>query len=138
MRCTRRSTRPPPSDWTPAPRRGATSPPSWRSAADAAVLRRDGTRWIVDVDDRSVVVPDLVGVGYLGDLLARPGDEIDAVDLCRGTTVEGVSQDLVDRTTLDVYRRRVVEIDRLLDAARQHRTDPPRRAPRGRARRTAP
>ena len=88
------------------------------AVSDAAVLQRDGTRWIVAVDDRRVVVPDLVGVGYLGDLLARPGDEIDAVDLCGGATVEGVSQDLIDRASLDVYRRRVEEIDRLLDAAR--------------------
>ena len=87
-------------------------------ATDAAVLRRDGTRWVVDVDDRCVVVPDLVGLSYIGSLLARPGDEIEAVDLCGGTTVEGSSDDVIDRDALAAYRRRVRQIDDLLEVAR--------------------
>ena len=56
---------------------------------DAAVLRRDGEQWVVDVDDRRVVVPDLVGFRYLGWLLAHPGDEISAVELCGGASIHG-------------------------------------------------
>jgi hypothetical protein len=101
---------------------------TWRGRAeelagdtDAAILRREGARWIVDVDNRQIVVPDLVGLSYLGSLLARPGDEIEAVELCGGATVEGSTQQLVDRGTLDAYRRRVQEIDRQLDVARDAR-----------------
>jgi hypothetical protein len=57
------------------------------------------------------VTPDLVGVQYLGTLLTNPGTEIPAVELCGGAALEQGSQELVDRETLDAYRRRVAEID---------------------------
>ena len=85
----------------------------------AAVLRRDGSRWIVDVGTRKVVAPDLVGFSYLGSLLARPGDEIAAVDLCGGATVEASAHELVDHDTVAAYRRRVGEIDAQLESARR-------------------
>lgn len=85
------------------------------------VLRHEGSSWIVDVGERQIVAPELVGFSYLGTLLAHPGDEIAAVDLCGGTAVETVTHELVDRQTLDAYRRRVAEIDRLLETARAAR-----------------
>jgi len=99
----------------------------WRGAVDelcddeptTAVLRREGGRWIVASGQHHVVAPDLVGFTYLGSLLARPGDEIAASELCGGAVVEGTGHDLVDRETLDSYRRRVAEIDRLLQRARE-------------------
>lgn len=84
---------------------------------DDVVLRRDGSRWVVDLDDRQVTVPDLVGVGYLGDLLANPGHEIAALELCGGSAVEGAHHELIDRQALAAYRRRVNEIDALLETA---------------------
>ncbi len=84
---------------------------------DAAVLRRDGEQWVVDVDDRQVIVPDLVGFRYLGWLLAHPGDEISAVELCGGASIPEAGYELLDRDALGAYRRRVQEIDRLLESA---------------------
>ena len=86
---------------------------------DMAVLRRDGRRWIVASGQHHVVAPDLVGFSYLGNLLARPGDEIAAAELCGGSSVESAGHDLVDRETLDSYRRRVAEIDRMLQRAQE-------------------
>jgi tetratricopeptide (TPR) repeat protein len=79
--------------------------------ADVGVLRKDGDRWIVVAGSRRAVTPDLVGVQYLGTLLTNPGAEIPAVELCGGTTLEQGGQELVDRETVDAYRRRVAEID---------------------------
>lgn len=93
-------------------------------AADA-VLRREGNRWIVAAGEHRVVAPDLVGFGYLGTLLANPGKEIPAVELCGGSTVEQAGHDVLDRDALDSYRQRVRQIDDDLaeaDAA----TDPAR------------
>jgi hypothetical protein len=78
---------------------------------DVGVLRKDGDRWVVVAGSRSAVAPDLVGVHYLGILLANPGAEIPAVEQCGGAAVEQRGQELVDRVTLDAYRRRVAEID---------------------------
>jgi hypothetical protein len=85
----------------------------------AAVLRREGSHWVIDAGGGPVVAPDLVGFAYLGRLLARPGDEIPAVELCGGTDLEGAGHELVDRATVHAYRRRVDEIDELLERARR-------------------
>ena len=67
--------------------------------------------------NRRAVAPDLVGVRYLGTLLTHPGAEIPAVELCGGADVDGGGQEVVDRDTLDAYRRRVAEIDEELAVA---------------------
>jgi hypothetical protein len=79
--------------------------------ADAGELRKDGDRWLVVAGDRRAVAPDLVGVEYLGTLLTHPGTEIPAVELSGVAGLEAGGQEVVDRTTLDAYRRRVAEID---------------------------
>ena len=79
--------------------------------ADVGVLRKDGDRWVVVAGSRRAVTPDLVGVQYLGTLLTNPGAEIPAVELCGGAALEQGGHELVDRETLDAYRRRVAEID---------------------------
>jgi RecA/RadA recombinase len=79
--------------------------------ADVGLLRKDGDRWVVVAGSRRAVTPDLVGVQYLGTLLTNPGTEIPAVELCGGAALEQGGHELVDRETLDAYRRRVAEID---------------------------
>jgi tetratricopeptide (TPR) repeat protein len=101
----------------------------WRSRADssthdvvepdAGVLRQDGDQWVVLAGDRCAITPDLVGVRYLGTLLTHPGAEISAVELCGGVAgIDAGAHEVVDRTTIDAYRRRVVELDAALDAAK--------------------
>ena len=50
-------------------------------------------------------------------LLAHPGDEISAVELCGGASLDEAGHELLDRDALAAYRRRVEEIDRLLESA---------------------
>jgi hypothetical protein len=96
-----------------------------RSAADvdetrgATVLRHDHNRWIVDDGERHVELPDLLGVGYLAELLTRPGEEVPALELVGGADVEGSSHEVIDDRALRAYRRRVVEIDGQLETARR-------------------
>ena len=89
------------------------------SPGDPAVLRRDGDRWLLGTGSDEVELPDLVGVGYLGTLLDRPGEEVSALELCGGADLVGASHDLIDQQTLQRYRHRVGELDAQLDAARR-------------------
>jgi tetratricopeptide (TPR) repeat protein len=84
---------------------------------DAGVLRRDGDRWLVLVGEHRAEAPDLVGVRYLGTLLANPGAEIPAVELTGGVSVDDSGQDVVDGEAIGAYRRRVSEIDRDIESA---------------------
>ena len=98
------------------------------SLAAATVLRRDHGQWVVEVGDRRAELPDLVGVGYLAVLLARPEDEVPALELCGGSDVESAFHELVDEQTLRSYRRRAAELDEQLELAR--RSGPRRRIDR--------
>jgi hypothetical protein len=97
----------------------------WRQTAAAIELEPDlgrlcraGEGWTIEIGERSVAVPDLVGLDYLGVLLARPGEEVAAIELCGGVSLENSEDHLIDRPTLDAYRRRVEELDRQLARAR--------------------
>ena len=68
-------------------------------------------------------------------LLARPDDEVSALELCGGADVEGAFHDLVDEQTLRSYRRRAAELDEQLEVAR--RSGPRRRVERLEAERAA-
>lgn len=48
------------------------------------LIRRDGARWLVAIGDRRAWVADLVGMGYLAELLTHPGQEIPALALVGG------------------------------------------------------
>ncbi|HWM18068.1 MAG TPA: hypothetical protein VNO51_00150, partial [Ilumatobacteraceae bacterium] len=85
----------------------------------SGVLRRDGKRWVVAAGEREVVAPDLVGFAYLGTLLAHPGEEIPAIELCGGAAVDDTGHSMIDREALDSYRDRVREIDVALVAAEE-------------------
>jgi hypothetical protein len=52
-----------------------------RGRTRRGLIRRDGTRWIVALDGQRVRVGDLIGMGYLADLLVRPGRPIPALTL---------------------------------------------------------
>jgi len=87
--------------------------------ADAGVdLRRDGRFWRVVLADRSAVVPDSVGMGYLRALVERPGREVTALDLT-GAPVgpTRTAEPVLDDRARAAYRRRIEELeDDLADA----------------------
>ncbi|MGH3941247.1 MAG: ATP-binding protein [Pseudonocardiaceae bacterium] len=82
-----------------------------------ALLRHRGLEgWTVEVDESRIELPDLVGLGYLSELLIRPGEEVSAADLCGAGTAERW-QDVLDPQAVDAYRRRVRDLDAAIDAA---------------------
>ncbi len=84
---------------------------------DSGVLRHDGERWVVMAGNRRAVAPDLVGVRYLGNVAHPSGRGDPGRRAVRWRQVDGAGHDVVDRATLDAYRRRVAEIDEELAVA---------------------
>ncbi len=58
-------------------------PRSWASATDPATFQREGEYWTVAFNGRAVRMRDAKGMRYLARLLARPGEELHALDLAR-------------------------------------------------------
>jgi len=83
-----------------------------------AFLRR-GDVWEIAYGGRTVHVKDSKGLRDLGVLLARPGEEVDALWLASGgePTARTGSDPVLDRAALDGCRRRLTEVGRLLDEA---------------------
>jgi len=119
----------------PSPLRGG--PPSGtrevvrvQAPADGIVLVRHGGRWTLQWGGRAVEVDHGIGMLYLAVLLARPGQEIPAVDLAAGQSgdrevradaVQGRTQAVVDDEALRTYRRRLAAIEAELgDAEDRH------------------
>jgi hypothetical protein len=73
---------------------------------------RDGTRWVVAVGDHRVRVADLVGMGYLAELLTHPGQEIPALALASQGSAprEQTRHELLDDTARNVYAARAREL----------------------------
>jgi hypothetical protein len=76
-----------------------------------------GNRWVVASGELRADVPNLVGMQYVKALVDRPGQEITAAELAGASVVDGARHELVDRETLDHYRRRVRELDAEIAAA---------------------
>lgn len=78
------------------------------------VICREGRSWRVEVDDRRVLVADLVGMGYLAELVAHPGRPVSA-DVLAGADpgnmgAAGSRQELLDRQARDAYAARAREL----------------------------
>ncbi|HEX2086982.1 MAG TPA: AAA family ATPase [Solirubrobacteraceae bacterium] len=60
------------------------------SGQGRGVWRREGEGWIVGLGDQRTFMRDSKGLGHLAELLARPGEEVSALDLVagRGTATE--------------------------------------------------
>ncbi len=86
------------------------------STAPALRRRRGRDGWTVEVDQVRIELPDLVGLGYLSELLTHPGEDLAAVDLCDAVAV-GSQQEILDRTAVEAYRRRLRELDTVVDTA---------------------
>ncbi|MDX6367002.1 MAG: hypothetical protein QOK30_2078 [Nocardioidaceae bacterium] len=82
-------------------------------------LRRDGTDWLLEAGDEQARLRDSRGMGYLTALLAAPGREIAALDLVAGGAgLPATGADpVLDAVARDAYRRRLVALDDVLEAA---------------------
>ncbi len=88
-------------------------------------VRRRGRGWLIALDDRQVTLPDLVGVGYLAELLRNPGRRISAVALIGGPGEQAVHQpgdhhEVLDDQARLAYGERLRELTAELDEAEGH------------------
>ncbi len=94
------------------------------SAASAAVFRREGDVWIVTFEGETTRLRDLKGMQYLARLFAEPGREIHVLDLVGNRDPElppsslGHAGAVLDARAKEMYRRRLLEIDEDVEAAR--------------------
>lgn len=76
------------------------------------LICREGRNWRVEIDDRGVLVRDLVGMAYLAELVAHAGQPISAAVLAgagrRNAAVS--SHEVVDRRARDAYATRAREL----------------------------
>lgn len=106
------------------PTRSSTSP-------NAIMLAPEGDDlWLVGPTDRTSIVRGAKGFRYLRLLLARPGVPLTAPALVAavngtsgGTVLQDGTGELLDRRALAEYRRRLSELDEMLDDARQASDD---------------
>lgn len=102
------------------------APPAWLLAGGfasrGAGRRREASLqscpggWRIVTDGRVTLLPDRVGLGYLADLIARPGKDLDVLTLASNGLLSGRCSDPVaDGTALESYRRRALELDALIE-----------------------
>ncbi|MGH8886310.1 MAG: ATP-binding protein [Egibacteraceae bacterium] len=115
---------------------GGGRPPSSAPADPTAtgVFRRQGEYWAITYGDRSFLLKNMKGLGYLACLLADPDRELHALDLVRmerpaagargaagqpETSAPGFGDagELLDRQAQTAYRRRLTELNQELDVA---------------------
>lgn len=82
---------------------------------DPVTCVREGSGWRVRAGDRSVDVPDSIGMGYLAVLLSRPGEEVSAADLTGATSAS--SAPVLDGPARIAYRARIETLRAALDSA---------------------
>lgn len=85
-------------------------------------IRREGAGWSLAVDDRHVHVGRLVGVRYLAELVAHPGQAIPAVVLAgHGRAAGSLShQEMLDHEARAAYVERVHDLTEDLREAESH------------------
>jgi len=88
------------------------------TATGRAGCSREGRKWRVTLQERSVLVEDSIGMLHLAVLIASPRQDIPATDLVAGlaalaTAGRGgrASQPLLDQQALAAYRSRLTQLD---------------------------
>lgn len=95
-------------------------PPAHGTAAPPNRLVREGEVWAIRFGGREVHVRDTKGMRDLSVLIARPGQEVAALDLVAGgggTVVQGDAGPLLDDVARAAYRARIATLRSDLDAA---------------------
>jgi hypothetical protein len=87
--------------------------------ADRWALTRDGVDWVLEAGGETARLRDLRGVHYLRTLVGAPGQEVAALDLVAGGAGLRVrpADPILDATARDDFRRRLAQLDALLDTA---------------------
>ena len=101
-------------------RRLAAGPvPDELAAAEAtgAIFRRSGDHWVVGLDRAPVPVIDSKGMADLAALLARPGQEIAALDLMGAQVVAGTAGELSDAAARVAYQDRIRTLQEEIESA---------------------
>ncbi len=89
-------------------------------ATQRGVIHKQGRGWLVELSGHRVLVGDLVGMGYLAELVTHPGQTIPALTLAgRGQSlVDGAARhEVLDDTARAAYAARVDELADDLAAA---------------------
>lgn len=97
--------------------RGQPAPAGSGHDGPAASMRRHGSVWQLTFAGRDATVQHTKGLADIARLLASPGTEIHVLDLIDATDRSGRSGAVVDRLTLDAYRRRLADLDAEADEA---------------------
>jgi hypothetical protein len=76
------------------------------------IIRREGRGWLLALDDRQVLVNDLIGMSYLATLLTSPGQPLSAVALATGDPDAGDSarHEVVDAEARSAYEARIRDL----------------------------
>jgi tetratricopeptide (TPR) repeat protein len=98
--------------------RAAPPPRTAPVAGTSAVLRRDGTNWMVAYAGRAFTLPDMKGLGYLATLVASPGREFHAFDLGGGNDL-GDAGELLDAEAKARYKARLADLREEIEEAQR-------------------
>ena len=101
------------------PGRAPLPTPVLQDAASQAVMRRDGTQWVLTTPLGDAQLPDSNGVGQLARLLTTPGAEVSALELAGGAYAP-VGTDLgpsLDAQAKRAYRQRLLQLQVEVDDA---------------------
>jgi len=92
-----------------------------------ATMQRRGPIWQLSFAGRNASVRHSKGLADIARLLASPGSEVHVLDLVDASDRSGPGGDVVDRSALAAYRRRLADLDADIDDAARDQ-DPERRA----------
>jgi hypothetical protein len=97
----------------------AWSPPAHSPTTTFTLQPVPGGLWQIGSPSAPATVPAMRGLEYLHRLLSHPGTDISALDLASApagmaTVIQPGTGDLLDRQAITAYRRRITEIDQLL------------------------
>lgn len=99
------------------------SPPSDAAGTTFTLQPAPGGLWRIGSPSGPVTVPSMRGLEYLHRLVSHPGTDISALDLAgasagQATVLQPDTGDLLDRQAIIAYRRRIAQIDELLQQDR--------------------
>ena len=95
--------------------------PAGASSTEQPSLERRGAVWNIRYGGREAILPHVKGLTDIAMLVSRPGVEIHVLDLVASAVAPGRAGDVVDRRTLESYRRRLIDLDDdLAEASRHH------------------